>query len=148
MRITLVWIGKTRHPATAAMAEMVLGRMRAFARSGFAATVTGEELAGREPERSLLRRAQGARFWLLDPAGRSFDSPGFARFLEREAATFPQEMLLAIGGADGFPPELHAVAAGKISLSPLTLSHELARLVALEQIYRALAILNHHPYPH
>ena len=145
MRLTLVWIGKTRQPATALAASEYLSRLRTFSRW---ATVTGEELAGRDPQRALLRRARAARLWLLDPAGRAFDSPAFARFLEREAELYPQEMILAVGGPDGFSPELTAAAAGALSLSPLTLSHELARLVALEQVYRALAILSHHPYPH
>ena len=145
MRLSLVWIGKTRQPFIAAGTSAYLDRLRTFSRW---ATVGGEELCGRDPLRALLRRAQGARLWLLDPAGRAFDSPAFARFLARQAEVYPQEMILAVGGADGFSPELAAAAAGKLSLSPLTLSHELARLVALEQLYRALAILAHHPYPH
>lgn len=145
MRLGIVWVGKTKYPATSAWTEEYLRRLRGFAR--FAA-VTGAELAGPRPQQALLARARGARLWLLDPAGRSFDSPAFAQFLERQAAAHNQELLLAVGGPDGFDPEVAAAAAGRISLSPLTLSHELARLVALEQVYRALAILTHHPYPH
>lgn len=146
MKVVVAWLGKTKQPATRAGTEDYLGRLRGFAR--FAA-VTGEELAGKAPEPALLRRSQGARLWLLDPQGRSFNSPAFARFLEQESATYPsQELWFAVAGADGFSAEAAAAAAGRISLSPLTLSHELARLVLLEQLYRALAILTHHPYPH
>ncbi|HVA63676.1 MAG TPA: 23S rRNA (pseudouridine(1915)-N(3))-methyltransferase RlmH [Terriglobales bacterium] len=146
MKLAVAWVGKTKQAATKAGTEEYLGRLRGFARF---ATVAGEELAGKAPEQALLRRARGARLWLLDPAGRVFTSPEFARFLEREAAAYPQqELLFAVGGADGFGPEVAAAAAGRLSLSPLTLSHELARLVLLEQVYRALAILTHHPYPH
>lgn len=138
-------MGKTKYAATAAGTAEYLGRLRGFSR--FAA-VTGVELAGKAPQRALLERAQGGRLWLLDPAGRSFSSEAFAQFLEKQAATYSQEMVLAVGGADGFDAEVKAAAVGSISLSPLTLSHELARLVLLEQVYRALAILTHHPYPH
>jgi len=149
MRLALAWIGKTKAPSAALATEESLARLRGLART---ASVAVEALTGRDPQRALLRRAQGTRLWLLDPAGTAFTSPQFAAFIERQAATYPQELLFAIGGADGFAgaawAEVRAAAAGRISLSPLTFSHELARLVALEQLYRALAILAHHPYPH
>ncbi|HEY7856793.1 MAG TPA: 23S rRNA (pseudouridine(1915)-N(3))-methyltransferase RlmH [Terriglobales bacterium] len=143
MRIGIAWTGKTKYAATKMWTEEYLGRMRGFARL---ATVEGVELAGKDPAAALERRARGARLWLCDPAGKQLDSPGWARFMERQASAYNQEMLFAIGGPDGFAPGL--ACAGKLSLSSLTLSHELARLVLLEQVYRALAILTNHPYPH
>lgn len=146
LKLALVWVGKTKSPLTRAATEEALGRLGTFSRF---ATLRTEELAGRDPERQLLRRAEGARLWLLDPAGRAFTSPQFAAFLEREATAHTgQEVVFAVGGADGFSATVTQAATGRVSLSPLTLSHELARLVALEQIYRACAILTHHPYPH
>ncbi|MGH9412564.1 MAG: 23S rRNA (pseudouridine(1915)-N(3))-methyltransferase RlmH [Terriglobales bacterium] len=146
LRLGLVWIGKTKSVLTRAATGEATARFAAFSR--FAALRT-DELAGRDPERQLLRRAEGARLWLLDPAGRAFTSTQFAAFVEREATLHAgKELLLAVGGADGFSLAVSAAAAGRLSLSPLTLSHELARLVALEQLYRACAILTHHPYPH
>ena len=142
MQITVAWLGKSKHAAIRELTEEYLARLRGFSR--FAA-VEGLELAGRDPEAALVAKAgRSAELWLLDPAGRSFDSPGFARWLERRS----RGLILAIGGADGFGPRAQAAAAGTLSLSALTLSHELARVVALEQVYRALAILTHHPYPH
>ncbi|MGH9486467.1 MAG: 23S rRNA (pseudouridine(1915)-N(3))-methyltransferase RlmH [Terriglobales bacterium] len=146
IRLGLVWLGKTRSPLVRAATAEAAARLGAFARL---ATLATEELAGRDPTRQLLRRAAGARLWLLDPAGRVFTSPALAAFLQREAAAHSsRELLFAIGGADGFPAEAAAAAAGRVSLSPLTFSHELARLMALEQLYRACAILAGHPYPH
>lgn len=107
-----------------------------------------EELAGRDPQAALLRRAAKARLFLLDPGGTQLDSPQFAAWLERQLAVPSTELLLAVGGADGFESAVHARADGRISLSPLTFSHALARLVLFEQLYRALATLNHHPYAH
>ncbi|MGH9466723.1 MAG: 23S rRNA (pseudouridine(1915)-N(3))-methyltransferase RlmH [Terriglobales bacterium] len=146
LRLGLVWLGKTKSPLLRASTAEAAARLDAFRRF---ATLRTDELAGRDPAQQLLRRASGARLYLLDPAGRAFTSPAFAAFLARAAAAHPdRELLFAIGGADGFPPEVAAAAAGRISLSPLTFSHDLARLVALEQLYRACAILTGHPYPH
>lgn len=146
MRIRAAWIGKTKHSATRAWTDEYLGRLRGFSRW---AAVTGEELAGREPQAKLLERAESTRLWLCDPSGRSFTSPDFARFLEREAAAAGNGgLVIAVGGADGFSAPVQAAAAGKLSLGTLTFSHELARVILLEQLYRALAILSGHPYPH
>ncbi|HEU5451271.1 MAG TPA: 23S rRNA (pseudouridine(1915)-N(3))-methyltransferase RlmH, partial [Terriglobales bacterium] len=57
-----------------------------------------------------------------------------------------QVLLFAVGGADGFGSETRAAAGVQLSLGPMTLSHELARVVLLEQLYRALTILAGHPY--
>lgn len=146
LRLGLVWMGKTKSPLTRASTAEAVARMDAFRRF---ATLATAELSGRDPGQQLLTRAAGARLWLCDPAGRAWTSPQFAAWLEREAGAHPgSEILFAIGGADGFPPPVAARAAGRISLSPLTFSHELARLVALEQLYRACALLTGHPYPH
>ncbi|MGN6593961.1 MAG: 23S rRNA (pseudouridine(1915)-N(3))-methyltransferase RlmH [Terriglobales bacterium] len=146
MKLGLAWVGKTKLPGVAAGTEEYVRRLGGFQRYAAFRVV---ELGGRDPQAALLRDAASARLWLCDPAGRTFTSPDFARWLERESQAHPQhEILLAIGGADGFSPAVTAAAAGRISLSPLTFSHELARLMALEQLYRALAILTGHPYPH
>ncbi len=144
MKIALVWIGKTRPAWARAATEEYLARLAGFRRL---AAVEGVELSGRDPEAALLRRAEGGRLWLLDPAGKCLDSDQFQRFLAREAGAH-RELLLAVGGADGFGPAAHAAAGGRISLSPLTFSHALARVALLEQVYRALATMAGHPYPH
>ncbi|MGH9519634.1 MAG: 23S rRNA (pseudouridine(1915)-N(3))-methyltransferase RlmH [Terriglobales bacterium] len=143
MRIKIAWIGKAKHAATRDLTEHYLRQMQAFRRY---ATVEGVELPDKDPVRGLGQKSSGQRLWLLDPAGRHLDSTGFAAWLEREGSG-QGDVVLVIGGADGFPAEIAELAAGRISLSPLTFSHELARVVAFEQVYRALAILNHHPYP-
>lgn len=143
MRIKIAWIGKAKLAATRDLTEHYARQLQAFRRY---ATVEGVELPERDPIRGLQPRTAGKRIWLLDPTGRSLDSAGFAAWLEREAG-HQGELMLLVGGADGCPAEIAALAVGRISLSPLTFSHELARVAAFEQVYRALAILNHHPYP-
>ncbi|MGH9417064.1 MAG: 23S rRNA (pseudouridine(1915)-N(3))-methyltransferase RlmH [Terriglobales bacterium] len=144
MRLTVAWVGKSKSPALRAATDEYLARLGAFSRL---ATVTPWPLTVATAEAQLRRQAAGARLWLCDPAGRGFDSPAFARWLEREGGA-GRELVLTLGGADGFSAATRTQAAGAISLSPLTFSHELARVVLLEQLYRALAILSHHPYPH
>jgi 23S rRNA (pseudouridine1915-N3)-methyltransferase len=144
MNIAVVWIGKTRPVWARAATDEYLSRLAAFRRL---AAVEGLELSGRDPEAALLRHAKDGRLWLLDPAGKTLDSSQFQRFVAREAGA-NRELILAVGGADGFSPAVRAAAAGRISLSPLTLSHALARVALLEQVYRALAAMAGHPYPH
>lgn len=144
MRFLIAWIGKTKQPEAAAWTEEYLRRIRRFAR------VASCEIDARQGDAGLLRLLQAKsdrRLVLLDPAGRQLDSPGFANFLSRAFARDGREMLLAIGGADGFGPEARAAAESALSLSAMTYSHELARVMLAEQLYRALALLHGHPYP-
>jgi len=83
---------------------------------------------------------------LLDPAGEALDSAGFAR-LVGQAEMQGKDLVFVVGGADGLPETWRGHADRLLSLSPLTLPHELARVVLAEQIYRALAFLRGHPYP-
>ena len=81
----------------------------------------------------------------LDERGKSYTSPQLAEFLEQTALHTPQISFI-IGGADGIHPELLASANAKISLSSLVFPHALVRILILEQIYRAITILENHPY--
>jgi 23S rRNA (pseudouridine1915-N3)-methyltransferase len=84
---------------------------------------------------------------LLDAAGKQFTSSQFAKWLATHRDTGLRELVFLCGDADGFPAELRAAGRHKISLSTLTMPHELARVLLAEQIYRAFAILAGHPYP-
>lgn len=83
---------------------------------------------------------------LLDPSGRQLTSPELARMIEKAQNTAVRELLFMVGGADGFSDAARQKAQMLLSLSRLTLPHELARVVLAEQIYRAFAILTRHPY--
>lgn len=83
---------------------------------------------------------------LLDPAGKVLDTSAFVKLVaagEREA----RDLIFVVGGSDGLPPEWKPRADVLLSLTPLTLPHELARVVLAEQIYRAFTTLRGHPYP-
>jgi 23S rRNA (pseudouridine1915-N3)-methyltransferase len=88
----------------------------------------------------------GAKKILLDPAGQSLDSKSFAELFAK-AEMLGHDLVFAVGGHDGFPAAWRSGAGLLLSLSALTMPHELARAVLAEQIYRAFAILRGHPYP-
>ncbi len=94
-----------------------------------------------------LEFPSGATIVLLDAAGKQHTSAEFARWLGRERDRGIREMIFLCGGADGFPETLGARVNAKISLSTLTMPHELARVMLAEQVYRGFAILAGHPYP-
>jgi len=81
----------------------------------------------------------------LDAGGEAMDSSRFARWLEALLSRHRRVAFL-VGGADGIPPGMDAQVHERLSLSPLTLPHRLARLLLLEQIYRALTIIRGEPY--
>jgi 23S rRNA (pseudouridine1915-N3)-methyltransferase len=104
------------------------------------------QVMAREAERLLARIPDGALVVLCDPTGAErFTSESFAAFLQgqRERA---QDVVFVIGGAFGIGPALRERARRRLSLAPWTLPHELARLVLMEQIYRAGTIGRGEPY--
>ena len=82
----------------------------------------------------------------LDPAGRSYSSKTFPEFLDRHMNENPRDIVFVVGGYGGLSDTVKKRADLLWSLSELTFSHDLARALLLEQLYRALSIINHHPY--
>ncbi|MCO6493507.1 MAG: 23S rRNA (pseudouridine(1915)-N(3))-methyltransferase RlmH [Phaeodactylibacter sp.] len=105
-----------------------------------------EQIKGREGEAVLQRLKPGDYLVLLDESGKQYTSESFAGFLNRQLQLSYKRIVFLIGGAYGFSPELYARADGKLSLSRMTFSHQMVRLFFLEQLYRAMTILNNEPY--
>jgi 23S rRNA (pseudouridine1915-N3)-methyltransferase len=84
---------------------------------------------------------------LLDAAGKNLDSNALAKWLGELRDRGTRELIFLCGDADGFPDDLRQRAHQKLSLSAMTFSHELARVMLAEQLYRAFAILSGSPYP-
>lgn len=84
---------------------------------------------------------------LLDAGGKGYDSDAFAKWIGEQRDRGAREIIFVCGDADGFPDTLRAQVKQKISLSTMTYSHEMARIMLAEQIYRAFAILSGSPYP-
>jgi len=138
LKIFLYYIGKARDAHANAMAEEYIKRSTRFAKCEM------REIQASGPRRfDLFREHTAAVKVMLDPAGRAVDSAGFVKLIEGEA----RDIVFVIGGADGLPEEWRSRADVLISLSKMTMPHELARVVLAEQIYRALATMRGHPYP-
>ncbi|HPR30940.1 MAG TPA: 23S rRNA (pseudouridine(1915)-N(3))-methyltransferase RlmH [Prolixibacteraceae bacterium] len=90
----------------------------------------------------------GDELILLDERGDHFDSVGFAAFLEKKMIAGTRSIVFAVGGPYGFSEEVYARAQFKLSLSEMTFSHQLVRLIFVEQLYRAMAIIKGEPYHH
>jgi 23S rRNA (pseudouridine1915-N3)-methyltransferase len=142
MKIHLVMLGKTRRPEIRELLDDYLARIRRFA------DVQLTEL--REDSAASLRKValdSTATIVLLDEAGKPQTSAQFAKWLGETRDRGTREIAFLCGGAEGFPEALRRRATQKLSLSSLTFSHELARAMLAEQLYRAFAILAGHPYP-
>ena len=146
MKIKIAWIGKTKEPAIAALTEEYLKRISRYV------PVEGLTLKDEDALLDLGGRGAGSKaaakstLVLMDSRGKEFSSQHFAKFLGDYQDRNPLPLILAIGGADGFSEAARAAAQHTISLGKMTLAHELARVVLLEQVYRAFTILKGHPY--
>lgn len=85
---------------------------------------------------------------LLDEHGKEFTSMEFARYIEKKQATVQRQLVFIVGGPYGFSEEVKNRANEKISMSKMTFSHEMIRLFFVEQLYRAMTIINNEPYHH
>jgi 23S rRNA (pseudouridine1915-N3)-methyltransferase len=141
MKIQLVMLGKIRRAECRTMLDDYVARIRRYAE------VDLQELREESAALKKLQFPSGAIIVLLDAAGKQHTSAEFAKWLARERDRGIRELIFLCGGAEGFPETLRARVNAKISLSSLTMPHELARVMLAEQIYRGFAILAGHPYP-
>ena len=101
-----------------------------------------------EGKELLAKTASGEQIYLLDENGQQYSSVAFSQFLQQRFNQGGQYLTFIIGGAYGFSDEVYKAANGKISLSQMTFSHQMVRMIFLEQIYRGLTILKGEPYHH
>ncbi len=159
MKIKIAWIGKTKEPAIQALTEEYLKRIARYAPvEGVALRDEADLLAkfgenrfggtanGRSAKGATKSNLVKSTLVLLDSRGKELSSEQFAKFLGDYQDRNPLPLVLAIGGADGFSNQTKSTAQNVISLGKMTLAHELARVVLLEQVYRAFTILKGHPY--
>ena len=154
MKVHIVTPGKLHHPAATAWSQDLTARITRvlpLARTGVREAKRykgGVDLAARKLEADALLAAipPGAHIVAMDAAGQKLDSDGFYEWFKTLAETGCKELVFAIGGPDGHDPVLLQVARTKLSLSPMTLPHELAEVVLIEQIYRAVARWKGLPY--
>lgn len=141
MKLTIAWIGKTKNQAIQSLTDEYLKRLRQFAEA---------EGVSLKDEAALVKLCEGRgtrrRLVLLDSRGKQLSSEELAAFLRDHQDRNPLPLVFAIGPADGFSDALRAKADFVFSIGKMTLAHELARVVLLEQVYRAFTVLKGHPY--
>jgi 23S rRNA (pseudouridine1915-N3)-methyltransferase len=143
VKLTIAWMGKTKNAAIQSLTDDYLKRLRQYGE------VTSAPL---KDEAALLKlagrhgRGTRARLVLVDGRGKLLSSEELAVFLRDHQDRNPLPLVFAIGAANGFTGDTLRQADFTLSLGKMTLAHELARVVVLEQLYRAFTILKGHPY--
>ena len=138
MKVFLYYVGKPKDPHANALAADYIERTHRF---------TPTSMSEIRPDRAdFWTKHPTARKILLDPAGKPLDSAAFAALFS-SAEMRGHDLVFVVGGHDGLPDAWRARADLLVSLSAMTMPHELARAVLAEQIYRAFTILRGHPYP-
>jgi 23S rRNA (pseudouridine1915-N3)-methyltransferase len=97
---------------------------------------------------AILKMLPAGDLILLDEKGTTYTSAGFSEFLNQKMISGQKQLIFIIGGPYGFSEEVLRRAKGMVSLSAMTYSHQLVRLVFVEQLYRAFTILKGEPYHH
>ncbi len=155
MKITLLWPGKTREAWLQQGISAYIKRLGHYYQLELVETRAGS-IRGRRPnevmeaEANLLIRAvpKGARVAVLDIKGHSMSSEALASLMRKEGDCGTRNLCFIIGGAYGLSDQVISMAQWRISLSPMTFTHEMARLILTEQLYRAATINAGEPYHH
>ncbi len=143
MKLRIAWIGRTRSSPIQSLTAEYLKRLSRYAASE-ALELPSEAALLKLVEKSSARTQPV--LVLLDSRGRQLTSEEIANFLEYHQSHGTQELLFAVGPADGWSDTTRAAANNVLSFGKVTLPHELARVVLLEQLYRGFTILKGHPY--
>ncbi|MDP9053632.1 MAG: 23S rRNA (pseudouridine(1915)-N(3))-methyltransferase RlmH [Acidobacteriota bacterium] len=138
MKVFLYYTGKAKDPHANALASDYIERANRYAPSRMTELKPGRsEFWSKHPTATKI---------LLDPAGQSLDSEAFSKLFSK-AEMLGHDLVFVVGGHDGLPSEWKSRADLLVSLSAMTMPHELARAVVAEQIYRSFTMLRGHPYP-
>lgn len=110
--------------------------------------LTEEQVKAKEAEAILAWNKPGDVMILLDENGENFTSQDFAAFLQKKMNAGVRNLIFVIGGPYGFDSSVYAAVRERIALSKMTFSHQMVRVFFVEQVYRAMTILNGEPYHH
>jgi len=156
MKICLLVIGKTDEDYlqkglgifSKRIPHYVVFEMRIIPDVQNSKNLSEEQQKEKEGELILQQILSSDELFLLDELGMEATSVDFARFLEKKMLSGIKRLVFVIGGPYGFSANVYARATGKISLSKMTFSHQMVRLIFAEQLYRAFTILKGEPYHH
>ena len=156
MRATLILVGKTVNKHFVELIDDYAGRVKHYI--GFdiitipelknTKSLSADQQKQQEGELILKQMQAGDHVVLLDEHGKEFRSVEFSKWVEQKMQTVNKRLVFVIGGPYGFSPDVYAKANEKISLSKMTFSHQMVRLIFVEQLYRAMTIIRGEPYHH
>jgi 23S rRNA (pseudouridine1915-N3)-methyltransferase len=156
MKIKLVCIGKTGKDFLVAGEKEYLDRLKHYVQLERleipdiknAKKLSFQQIKELEGKEILSKVGISDRIFLLDERGKSYSSVTFSQFIQNQFNQGGKSIVFVIGGAYGFSDEVYSRSSGKISLSEMTFSHQMIRMIFFEQVYRAMTILNNEPYHH
>lgn len=156
MKVILLSVGKTDDNVLSQTIDMYCKRLRfyiSFEMEVIADIKNTRNLSEKEQksqEGNLILKTLQANDWvvLLDDKGWQCSSVEFSAYLEKKMHSVPKRLVFIVGGAYGFSEEVYSRANEKLSLSKMTFTHQMVRLVFVEQLYRAMTILKGEPYHH
>lgn len=156
MKTIFIVIGKTTDKRIATLTDEYIGRIGHY--MPFEMQVIPElrnvknlsQEQQKEQEGELLKKSiqPGDYVVLLDEHGQERRSMDFAQWIGKRMAAAPRRLVFVVGGSYGFAPQIHKMAQEEISLSLMTFSHQMVRLLFTEQVYRAMTIMRGEPYHH
>ena len=155
MKITLLVVGKTTDSRLSSLMEEYISRLKHYVPFELVVipdlkntkALSEEQIKAAEGEAILRFVTPSMDVVLLDEHGREFRSIEYAEWLQKKMGS-GKDLTLVIGGPYGFSEAVYARANGKVSFSQMTFSHQMIRLMAVEQIYRGMTILRGEPYHH
>lgn len=156
MTIKLIAIGKTDHKNLQLLIDEYQKRLSFYIKFELeiipdiknVKNLSESQQKEKEGELILSKLTPTDQLILLDENGKTFSSIDFASELQKKMNSGIKTLVFVIGGPYGFSSEVYAKSNGKISLSPMTFSHQMVRLFFIEQVYRAFTILKNEPYHH
>ena len=156
MKIKLICIGKTGKDFLIAGEQEYLNRLKHYVSIDRleipdiknAKSLSTDQIKELEGKEILSKLQSGDQLILLDENGKLFSSTEFADFLQQKFNQGGKGLVFVIGGAYGFSSEVYEKSISKISLSKMTFSHQMIRMIFFEQVYRAMTILKGEPYHH
>lgn len=156
MKIKFICVGKTGHTFLEAGELEYLKRLKHYIQLERveipdikqAKNLSKSQINVLEGKEILAKVSPSDTIILLDENGQKFSSLKFSEFIQQKLNTGIKTLVFVVGGAYGFSDELYHAASAKISLSEMTFSHQMVRMIFLEQLYRAFTILRNEPYHH
>lgn len=156
MKITLLTVGKTDIRWVREGLEIYISRLKHYIPFSLteipelknASSLSKDQIKAREGELILKSIKPSDEVILLDEHGKEYTSMEWARNMEKRMSGSGRDMVFVIGGAYGFSDDVYSRCDGKVSLSKMTFSHQMARTIFAEQLYRAFTIIRGEPYHH